>query len=1281
MNKFYQSLICLLGVGAMLTACQKTQELVDEIDYSRVLQPLKFEAEVVPSTGTDVVLTWQKMKNADGYELEIYEQIGDEKEVDPNKPGDLVGETYILGASEVPFTVYGLPVDKSFYARVRGISETLLESHWTYLETTFSTSAVRSSLNPFVTDRTDASVTIGWEEASDKEDLTSVLVEPVIGEGESKTVTVSADEIAKTSKTIDGLDPAREYRFTLLFGKAGKRGSVTAFTRPNLDGVNTVYSAAEIYNAVQGQAGEVKIKVEYSEAGIDMMDGGYPDTSNKLVEVAGSVYLYGVPTAEGKKPIVSTLVFKMLEGGKLVHIEDLVLDGNGTGFPCENPAAGMDALEFVNCEIYGYTKGLYSSNAAGASVGNFLVDGCYVHDINASGTEGGDFIDVRNGVNGDFTVRNSTFYACARTFFRLSDSAKVGNVLAENCTFNLVTATKTSSNNAGIFNVRVVTGATSVQARKCVFLNEISEGEDQSDLSKCFVLLNRNSNDSFRVVSEGNVYYNVSASFLRSDNKAVAADSDARGDVDFNTLSLYEGVMLDNDPCVNSVAGKLYLAGTDGALIKSLQAGDPRWWDAVQPVIVREKELTVVEDEYSWDFTEKTIYDTEELLENTIIGNARIYATATVPANVVMSKGIDFSTTASVSPAGVPTYSAVEVLVSGYGSVKVLADSEDGLGAIQVLVAGDRYPVLADGVEHTVNLGDLVGENSIYVLANNALTLKKIVWTKDLTPDPTVEVLAAPKLTVSPNKMDKGSEQDVVVSWGAVDNAEDYVLVFQGIESILVDTEYLIPAADLAALPVGEYTVSVKARPVSTSSKYAESEVAEASFKINQPVVSGGEKTLVWDFSTPEWQAALEAAAPGAKGNNQDGWTVTLDGLTYTSGTKNGKWDASGFIQPNGAGSATERVFTFTAPAAGTLKVTAASASSGNAREVYVEGAAGKQTQTVDAQAVLEYEVEAGEVAVYPGGGIRFYRFEFTYTEAGGGSAGVHYTWDFASAEWQAEFAKYGAANTDIENWNLSYDGLTLFSTQKSKYNTTYFQWGGKGSTSDRYAKFEAPAAGTLIVTASNTGGSEDMSRMVTVNQGGVEDSQPGGVASGSTIALEFEVEAGEVLIYCTGNALRFYKIEFISEGGSTGGGSSVEYDWNFASAEWQAEFAKYGAVNTDIENWNLSYDGLTLFSTQKSKYNTTFFQWGGKGSTSDRYAKFEAPAAGTVTVVASNTGGSEDMSRMVTVNQGGVEDSQPGGVASGSTIALEFDVEAGEVLIYCTGNALRFYGISYKSD
>jgi hypothetical protein len=152
--------------------------------------------------------------------------------------------------------------------------------------------------------------------------------------------------------------------------------------------------------------------------------------------------------------------------------------------------------------------------------------------------------------------------------------------------------------------------------------------------------------------------------------------------------------------------------------------------------------------------------------------------------------------------------------------------------------------------------------------------------------------------------------------------------------------------------------------------------------------------------------------------------------------------------------------------------------------------------------------------------------------KGGGGVEETHVlTWDFSAADWQAEFAKLGGANTDITNWNLSYDGLTLVSSAKSKYNTTYFQWGGKGSTADRYAKFTAPEQGTLKVWVSNTGSSEDLTRMVTVNVGGDEQSLAGGYnVNDGAKEVEFSIPAGEVLIYCTGNALRFYRIYYTNK-------------------------------------------------------------------------------------------------------------------------------------------------------
>ena len=315
----------------------------------------------------------------------------------------------------------------------------------------------------------------------------------------------------------------------------------------------------------------------------------------------------------------------------------------------------------------------------------------------------------------------------------------------------------------------------------------------------------------------------------------------------------------------------------------------------------------------------------------------------------------------------------------------------------------------------------------------------------------------------------------------------------------------------------------------------------------------------------------------------------------------------------------------------------------------------------------VDSEKGSASIAIQPKGGA-------------GEMVEVTWSWDFSAADWQEQFAALGAANTDITNWNLTYDNLTIFSTAKSKYNTTFFQWGGKGSLTDRYLKFTAPEQGTLKVWASNTGSSEDLTRMVTVNQNGEETSIAGGVPSnGAPAECEFSVMAGDVYIYASGNALRFYKVEFTF---TTGGKQVIEKDWDFSAADWQEQFAALGGANTDITNWNLTYDDITIVSTAKSKYNTTFFQWGGKGSLTDRYIKYTAPEQGTIKVYASNTGSSEDLTRMVTVNQNGEETSVAGGVPSnGDPAECEFSVMAGDVYIYCTGNALRFYRITYTNQ
>lgn len=159
--------------------------------------------------------------------------------------------------------------------------------------------------------------------------------------------------------------------------------------------------------------------------------------------------------------------------------------------------------------------------------------------------------------------------------------------------------------------------------------------------------------------------------------------------------------------------------------------------------------------------------------------------------------------------------------------------------------------------------------------------------------------------------------------------------------------------------------------------------------------------------------------------------------------------------------------------------------------------------------------------------------------KAPGGGASEDYVWDFSGSAWTTELASKGSANTDLTNWTSTVDGLTWYSKGKSKWNTrtisgttyTFIQAGGAYSDSNgRIFTFTVSNPGTLTVTCTGTSSSADETRMCTVKVGtGDPESKAGGSGQDSLRELEFDIPAGDVSVYPTGNALRFFKIEFHS--------------------------------------------------------------------------------------------------------------------------------------------------------
>lgn len=173
-----------------------------------------------------------------------------------------------------------------------------------------------------------------------------------------------------------------------------------------------------------------------------------------------------------------------------------------------------------------------------------------------------------------------------------------------------------------------------------------------------------------------------------------------------------------------------------------------------------------------------------------------------------------------------------------------------------------------------------------------------------------------------------------------------------------------------------------------------------------------------------------------------------------------------------------------------------------------------------------------GDGADYQDSEPASYTFEFTTDAAPAAGSTTTLTWDFSSDAWAAIVEEVAAlGSTGSTTLDVTIDGLSVVSGGKSmRAGTGYFQPGGKGKATERYFAFTAPASGTLTVVSSNTGSSEDLTRMVTVNVNGVEQSKAGGTVSSSPITTTFEIDVTEstvVKVYPTGNALRFYKLEY----------------------------------------------------------------------------------------------------------------------------------------------------------
>ena len=1091
-------------------------DINDEIALGRCLTPTELSAKVI--NGEFIEFSWTKSKGATEFVLELYS----------DEQMSALVESITIPATDIPYTA-DLEADMTYYARVKAVNGEgkIADSNWAVFDRALQTYAIKSSLNPELVDRSESSITIKW--AKDPE-VDHVRITPALNAEEEYTrFDVGAAAVEAAQVEVTGLNPSVNYTLAVHF-KSAQRGTVSAWTRPAIDGATEVATSEALTQAIADKA--AVIKVAYSET---------PYVIGSVV-LGGPVAIYGDATAEGAQPTIQGGL-KIGADVTSIHLEALTFDGAGLADYPHNltfdAAAAVESITVVNCKLNNYLRGVLYENSKGPQVGSIKYDGVEVNNV---GGDGGDCFDFRGAATvNSIEFINSTLNTGARTWFRIDAKATLESIKLTHCTFNNLCFANNGNNN-GIFNIRAVNAAGEAPVfvlTHNVFLN-------MNDDNKRCCLIAKNSTSAFPTELSNNFFYNCYDRFFvaQKDGSSLSGDDlKAEADEGRARILVNESYELEADPCVDSARDKYNVTSKE---VVEANAGDPRWY-AVYVEIPEDLTQDVTATGKIWDLTDGQTF--KKMADKDMVRDGIRFFVKSTPINFT-KEGFEFTGEAALE-GGIPVDGAIGIKVNEPGSIIISVAEATGHSNLTVSLDGKVSASVPAGAEYQkVTFANISGEQMIYIYGCHPATMTFLQWTSDI--QVLDKVLATPVVKISKTTVNERAEDEITLTWDPVDYAASYNVTVDGKKKNITETTYSFATGGYAVEEAGgDFAIQVTAVPAADDYTRVESQPAELSFHVNDVPEEPGIKVVRYSLTFPEGGNAEEKYVCE---NNAGFYVQTVGGWVIDANSQ--KFAVPGASEYDsystrlkGSKTSDSKSMTITVPNDGKLYIAARSANSSDVTRTMALMQGDKEilAPTVikdedkftagDASAFpyVVVDVKAGDIQVVLNNGINFYGIVYDALE--GAPAGVDYVWDFSAPEWVDAMTGSGiAANTNDSNWDLEVDGLRVVSGGGSiKWNvsgeTYYWQPGGKSDGTTRYFEFTADMAGKLTVYASNTGSSEDLTRMVTVKVGdGEPESLPGGYSSSNgAVPVDFNVTAGTVKIYPTGNGLRFYKIEFHS--------------------------------------------------------------------------------------------------------------------------------------------------------
>lgn len=444
MNKYIKyilGIVCLSGV--LFASCDDIDDVVTSVKLDRLFSPTKVEAAVTNSTKLN--LFWAEVKGAEGYVVEIYTD-------------SLVFTPDNLAAkidADTTTTVYELEGDMWYTARVKAVAASTGDSKWS--DVTFRTGIADFFLASQRGDIQSTSLTMRW---APNTKATKISFKP--GEDASVSHTLTEQELAAGVYTMEGLESYVTYTVTLYDGdrKVSVRSAVTTL----IEGATIVGPNDNLLQLIEQADGGAAFMLE---PGVYFEAGQKVTLSKNIILIAAD---------ENDKPLLHAQFD--INGATNVSLKNLLLDGTGvapavpTGyFEYVVQVSGngnYDAITLDGCEIANYDKSiLYAASAVTFTLNSFIINNCFISNINAKVADG---IDVRDGgLIRNTSLTNSTFANVAqRDFIRFDNASakhpsQTAKVNIANCTFYKVA----NGGSKGFLYLRFVTNQSTVE--NCIF--------------------------------------------------------------------------------------------------------------------------------------------------------------------------------------------------------------------------------------------------------------------------------------------------------------------------------------------------------------------------------------------------------------------------------------------------------------------------------------------------------------------------------------------------------------------------------------------------------------------------------------------------------------------------------------------------------------------------------------------------------------------------------------------------------------------------------------------